>query len=750
MKIELLSPAGDEQSLKSAINQGADAVYISGKEYGARKYAKNFTLEEIKKHIKYCHLYGVKLYVTVNTLIEEDDLEPVTNYIKNLHQAGVDAIIMQDIGLINHISKTFPNLEIHASTQCHNCNQKSLDFLETLNVKRAVLARELTKDQIKNLKTNLDLEVFIHGALCISYSGECLISSKLLNRSGNKGECAGICRYKFDLIKENQKLIKNKYLLSTKELCLEKEIETLIKLGIKSLKIEGRMKSPSYVAYITKIYRKIIDNYYSKKQTNLTQEELENIKSLYNRKLTKGYFKEETQITNIETSNHQGTFIGVATPNKTKIKITLEKELNQNDGIKFENQKGMICNYIYNQKGLLIKSAKPKETIYIDNKINLKTPQKVNKTLDYKLTKELENQKSKKIPITYKIIGENNTLKINLTCEEKTITLEIKTEKPKTKETTKEEIKQKLEKLGNTPFIAKKTKITLKEKIFIPLSTLNQTRRKLIETLINKRENKNPNFLEKKEQPIPQNITQTNEYSFLVRNETQLKTLINKNVNIYTEDKNLYNKYKENQKIYYRPPRTSENTQEPKRKLITNNGEIETKNPNSKAICDIYMNIKNTSAINLYHKYAYKIGLSPELKPKDIKKIIDSYQTKYQTKPNLEYLIYGKLELMLTKHCPITNQKHQKCTLCQTNNYYLGLNNNKLKLIKDENHNIRIMDYKNINYLDQIENLKKIGITNFRIDLLEENPKEIENILKKLTKWQINDKIKKRWKKWKT
>lgn len=731
MKIELLSPAGDEQSLKLAVKKGADAIYISGKEYGARKYAKNFTLEEIKKQIKYCHLYGVKLYVTVNTLIEEEDLEDVTNYIRNLHKAGVDAIIMQDIGLIKHISKLFPNLEIHASTQSHNCNQKCLDFLEKLKVKRAVLARELTENQIKNLNTKLDLEVFIHGALCISYSGECLISSKLLNRSGNKGACAGICRYKFDLYKENEKILENKYLLSTKELCLEKEIETLIKLGIKSLKIEGRMKSPSYVGYITQIYRKIIDDYYNKKETNLTEKELENIKVLYNRKLTKGYFKNEKEITNIETSNHQGTLVGVATPKNKKIKITLEKELNQNDGIKFENQKGMICNFIYNQKGLLIKSAKPKETIYIDNKINLKKKEKVSKTLDYKLTKEIENAKDKKVPVTYQITQKNNYLEINLICEKQTIKELVKTEKPITKETTKEEIKEKLEKLGNTPFISKETKIDIKEKIFIPLSTINQTRRVLVEKLINERENQKPQFKENKETLKPQKINQTHECSFLVRNETQLKTLINKNVNIYTENINLYNKYKENEKIYYKPPRSAQKTSKVDRKLITNNGEIE---KNQKQICDIYMNIKNTSAINLYHNYAYKIGLSPELTPNDLQIIVSTYQKKYKTKPNLEYLIYGKLELMLTKHCIITNKKEEKCTLCQTKNYYLGLNNHKLKLLKDENHDTRIMDYQNINYLDKIEYLKSIGITNFRLDLLEETPKEIENLLKKINK----------------
>ena len=207
-KVELLSPAGNMKCLKYAIANGADAVYISGKNFGARKYAENFTKEEIKEAIKYAHIYQVKIYITINTLIEESEKEDFLNYVKYIHENNVDAVIMQDIGMIKLVHEIFPNLEIHASTQTHCHNEETIKFLKSLGVSRVVLAREMTIEQIKSIKTDIEKEVFIHGALCVSYSGQCLASSMILNRSGNKGECAGICRLPFDLYKENEKLTK--------------------------------------------------------------------------------------------------------------------------------------------------------------------------------------------------------------------------------------------------------------------------------------------------------------------------------------------------------------------------------------------------------------------------------------------------------------------------------------------------------------------------------------------------------------
>ncbi|MDE6292970.1 MAG: U32 family peptidase, partial [Bacilli bacterium] len=216
---ELLVPVGNMDSLRVAVHNGCDAVYLGGKKFGARAYAANFDDEEMVKAIKFCHLYGVKLYVTVNTLIHESELSSVLDYLKFLYKSGVDAVIIQDIGLIALAKEEIPDLEIHASTQVHSTNIDTVNFLTNLGVKRVVLAREMGIDEINKIDTDLEIEAFIHGALCISYSGECLFSSMLMNRSGNRGSCAQICRLPFKMIEDHEEVkTDGEYLLSTKEL----------------------------------------------------------------------------------------------------------------------------------------------------------------------------------------------------------------------------------------------------------------------------------------------------------------------------------------------------------------------------------------------------------------------------------------------------------------------------------------------------------------------------------------------------
>ena len=257
---ELLVPVGSYESLVAAINNGADAVYLGGKKFGARAYANNFTLPELENATKLCHLYGVKIYVTVNTLLYEKEIVEALNYVKCLHKMGVDALIMQDVGFINLVHQTLPNMEIHASTQMHNHSEESINFLQKLGIKRIVFARELPLDYINNIDTKLEKEVFIHGSLCVSYSGQCLFSSRVLNRSGNRGECAGLCRLPYELYENSVKCqTDGKYLLSPKDICSISNFEKLMTCNIKSFKIEGRMKSPDYLGIVTKIYRGLID-----------------------------------------------------------------------------------------------------------------------------------------------------------------------------------------------------------------------------------------------------------------------------------------------------------------------------------------------------------------------------------------------------------------------------------------------------------------------------------------------------------
>ena len=402
-KVELLSPVGNKEMLYQAIHNGADAVYLSGTNYGARKFANNFTNEELVSAIKYSHLYGVKVYVTVNTLIYEKELNDVLEYIEFLHKNGVDAVIMQDIGLIKITKETFPNLEIHASTQCHNHNEEIIKLFKSLGVTRAVFAREMSLNEINNINVDIEKEVFVYGALCVCYSGCCLFSSLNGGRSGNRGECVGSCRLPYKLIKNNEVIkTEGNYILSTKEVNTLEYIKELLDSNITSFKIEGRMKSPSYVGYVTRLFRILIDKYYNNEELKLSNEEVTNLKKLFNREFTKGYLFKDNDVMNIKTPNHQGIEIGKVIDifrDKIKIKLTNDN-LSQNDGIRFKNKdKGMIINRLYNNKGLLVSEVNKDNICLLDNKLDIKVGDTILKTIDSKLIKELDNIEEKKINI---------------------------------------------------------------------------------------------------------------------------------------------------------------------------------------------------------------------------------------------------------------------------------------------------------------------------------------------------------------
>lgn len=291
--MELLSPAGSYSALVGAINAGCDAVYLGGNKFGARAYAENFSLEEIIKAIEYAHLFNVKIYLTVNTLIKEREFKDCLDYIKPLYEAGLDGCIVQDLGLIKVFSEVFPNMECHISTQGFVTGIEAVKFYKSLGAKRVVLARELSLKEIKEIKSSVDIEIetFIHGAMCYSYSGECLFSSCLGGRSGNRGRCAGPCRQPYSFV-ENKKVYKENYLLSMKDQCTLDILPKLIEAGIDSLKIEGRMKKPEYTAYVTSVYRKYIDLYNKNpKEYQVSKKDFEDLKHIYLRsEIGNGYY----------------------------------------------------------------------------------------------------------------------------------------------------------------------------------------------------------------------------------------------------------------------------------------------------------------------------------------------------------------------------------------------------------------------------------------------------------------------------
>lgn len=310
-KVELLAPAGSVESFYAAINAGADAVYLSGKHFGARAYADNFTNEEIIDCIRTAHLFARKVYLTLNTLVKEDEFELLHNEFLPLYLAGLDGVIVQDLGVLNYLHHNFPDIELHASTQMTITGEYAANYLKKYGVTRIVPARELSLQEIIELKraTDLEIECFIHGSMCYCYSGQCLFSSFLGGRSGNRGRCAQPCRLPYQIAGVNSsdhrqnsscngnKKEKDVYPLSLKDLCTIECIDKLIEAGINSFKIEGRMKKPEYVAGVTAIYRKYIDLYYEKKQIHVSKQDMNVLNSLYLRtaKSDGYYFKNNSR-----------------------------------------------------------------------------------------------------------------------------------------------------------------------------------------------------------------------------------------------------------------------------------------------------------------------------------------------------------------------------------------------------------------------------------------------------------------------
>jgi len=293
-KVELLAPAGNPEAFYGAIHAGADAVYLGGNRFGARAYAENFTEDQIISCIRYAHLFGRRVYLTVNTLVKESEFDQVFHYLKPLYLAGLDGVIVQDIGVLNFIRECFPDLKLHASTQMTVTGSYAAEMLKHLGVCRVVPARELSLEEIKALiiDTGLEIETFIHGAMCYCYSGQCLFSSILGGRSGNRGRCAQPCRLPYSL-KDRKSDLKEKFPLSLKDMCTIEHIPDLLDAGIASLKIEGRMKKPEYAAGVTAMYRKYVDRYYAVGRSGYTVDEadMEQLKKLYIRsQIQSGYY----------------------------------------------------------------------------------------------------------------------------------------------------------------------------------------------------------------------------------------------------------------------------------------------------------------------------------------------------------------------------------------------------------------------------------------------------------------------------
>ena len=318
-KVELLSPVGSHDSLLASIENGADAIYLGGKLFNARAYATNFDDEELKKAVEYAHQRGVKVYVVVNIILRDDELREAIDYISYLYDIDVDALIIQDLGLLRLIKNVLPDFEVHGSTQMSINNYMGAAFLKDLGFERVVLARELSIEEISeiNEKADIELEIFIHGALCVSYSGQCLISSMIGGRSGNRGTCAQPCRMKYTIVdtvsgKSLNRNFDEKHVLSLKDLNAIDDIGEIIQAGVVSLKVEGRMKKAEYVATIIDKYRQAIDTYNLEKDSKISKQDKDQMAQMFNRGFTRGFLKNDfgKNIVTLDKPNNRGLLVG--------------------------------------------------------------------------------------------------------------------------------------------------------------------------------------------------------------------------------------------------------------------------------------------------------------------------------------------------------------------------------------------------------------------------------------------------------
>lgn len=481
-KVELLSPAGNFDCLKAAINNGANAVYLGGKNFSARAFANNFDKNELIEAVKYAHLRDVKVYVTLNTLLNENEFNNAIKDVEFYYENNVDALLIQDLGLYYYIKNKYPDFELHCSTQMHIHNIEGIKTAKQLGFKRVVLARESDLDFINEAcKQDIEIETFVHGAICVSYSGQCLMSSITKNRSANKGMCAQCCRLKYDLINNNNIVnTKTNYPISPKDMCLINDIPKLIDAGVSSFKIEGRLKSAAYVGYVTRLYRKAIDSYYNNKKYTVSDVELNNLKVLFNRNFTNDYLFSKNDLFGQITPNHLGICIGNAFKNDGKFTyIRLSKDLNQFDGIRI-NDYGMIVNKLY-KDGLLINKGNKDDIVCIESSNN--SLGDVYKTLDYKLESEIINTPDIKLPIDFDIIlNQNNYAVVNIKYNDINYkyTSDILCQKAINSPLNNDTIINSFSKLNNTLYKLGNISVECND-VFLPIGQLNELRRQAIE-----------------------------------------------------------------------------------------------------------------------------------------------------------------------------------------------------------------------------------------------------------------------------
>ncbi|HHW42116.1 MAG TPA: U32 family peptidase [Syntrophomonadaceae bacterium] len=501
---ELLAPAGSPDALRAAVANGADAVYLGGRHFGARAYAENFTREEMIEAFDYAHVRGVRIYVTVNTLVDNGEFGELADYLFFLYREGADAVLVQDLGVAGFIRSVLPELPLHGSTQMTVHNASGVQFLADLGFRRVVLARETTYADLQEIKrkTSLELEVFVHGALCFCYSGQCLFSSLVGGRSGNRGCCAQPCRLPYRLVdaygKELDSACPGEHLLSPKDLMLIRELPALIDAGVTSLKIEGRMKRPEYVATVVRIYRAALDRAYGDPAGfEVTDEEIRDLAQIFNRGFTTGYFygNPRRRLIGYTKPNNRGLPLGRVTRVTPERRVVFETRLplRVGDGIEFwtgGGREGMTVHSLQ-VKGEQVSEVEPGTRVEITVPFPVREGDRIFKTHDERLIQaaqeSLRSGGRRRVPLRVRAagkIGEPFVLEAwdpdGLHVVSRGSFLgESAIKHP----LTPEKVREQVDRLGNTPFALEEFNCELDRNVMFPLSEINAVRRDLTAAL---------------------------------------------------------------------------------------------------------------------------------------------------------------------------------------------------------------------------------------------------------------------------
>ena len=714
---ELLAPAGNMEALRAAVSNGCDAVYLGLEKFGARAYSDNFTIESLAEAIDYAHLRDVKIYVTMNTIVFEDEIADMQEQLEQLNAIGVDGIIVQDLAVFDYVAGNFVDMEVHCSTQMGIDDLEGTLLFKEVGADRVVMAREVDIADVKQIRkaAKIPIEVFVHGALCVSYSGNCLMSGLIGYRSGNRGRCVGSCRKPYELLdRETGLSFGTSYLLSMKDLNTIDHIEEL--KSIDSLKIEGRMKEPAYVANVVKRYREALDG-------DIRQADKDALQKTFNRTYTEGYMfgEEPGNITNIQRPNNFGYEIGkVRGSYKGMYEIDLTKTLHQNDIIRIDHENedvNLSVARLYDRDCMLINQAD--KTCYIKIKEKLSPGDVVYKTKDYLFYKELEanlDKEFRRFPLDLKVYAyPGATLVIDAEgfglqyLYESEEILEEAVNNP----TDREQAVKHLSRLGDTVFSLGDVEFE-SYNAFVPAKLLNSARRQIVQGLYDAKLAK---WKKRTKEDLPrESIAFPLQKPYLTATvTTQEQYDVCKACGI--KDVYFDNIIRRNQNVY--EDREGE-------LLLGGYGGIYRYRDTNPFVTDYSLNVVNAaSCYDLYRLGAKRVTLSYELNRRQIQELIASYEEVNGGSPALEMIVYGRAPLLFTKYCPL--KKMGQCGSCRKRSYELKDEYGEFPVLNHEDCSTTILNGKVLNLLDEMPQID--GVEAFRLNFTIESGAEVKRVI---------------------